>query len=348
MALAGALSSGCFLLHGAPPSGDAGAPRDAGPGATPDAGVPGCVAFAGVIEGLRCPMGRFAPGDRVEVLVQHSVPGCCAGGTGQVTVLPGDAFWTLSSRWSDVCGCCAECECVGPGEERAVTIGPLVPGPNFVRAGGLECVIEAVAPTSCEAAPASATAARVLFPDQTDDVTLHHVASADCGCTPSLIQRDGDVGLELCDCGSSCDDVLTPFEAHAYGSTQPPGDYVRQLGGTELPLAVRAPEDCYPIEAAGLQVRSLDARARPIGEPITWLGVDGAQLLCCAEPLPAVRSEVAADGTIALTLFSCVRDDCACVPDTGTPFTAWHSLGSLPAGRYTARAGAHEARFSVP
>ena len=55
------------------------------------------------------------------------------------------------------------------------------------------------------------------------------------------------------------------------------------------------------------------------------------------------EGERAPDGAIDLTLYSCVQDDCDCVPDRPTDFTAWHSLGALPPGEYSVHAGAASA-----
>lgn len=344
-ALGGLFLGGCCLLM--IDDGSGGGSPDAG--VSVDAGPLVCEDRPGVVESLRCPRGVHRPGERVSVTVSHAVAACCAGGTAHLdTTVEADGSFAITSRWEEVCGCCEECECVGPTQTRAIAIGPLAAGANVVRAGDFECVIEASAPPVCEEVPVTVRAARVLFLDQTDDVTLRHVAPSDCGCESSRVGTPSDLRVQLC-CGAECDDGPVTFEEHVRFPARERGDSSRRLGGTDQPLAVRYVSDCAALEPLGLEVELPDPSIElPHGVPHVWVGVHGEQALCCAEPLPAARSEVGPGGEIVLTLYSCVQDDCACVPDAATPFTAWHSLGSLPAGDYTVRAGAHEARFSVP
>ena len=353
VALAALFASGCFLWHGDDP--DPGPPppprRDAGP-APADAGpTPMCFDTEGAVGGFACPGAIFSPGDYVNIEVSHSVIGCCATGTGRVGVSndsPGE--WYLESYWTDVCECCDECECIGPSDTTTVAIGPLADGVNVVHGDGFSCEIFAGRVAErCESVPASARTARVLFPDQTDDVTFDHVASADCGCAPRVsVGFDELVDFALCECTESCDDVLTAYQGHHVGETRPVGEYSRTLAGTPSPLSVRDPATCRPLEALDLEVALPAHGTRTAGPPLAWVGVSGEEWLCCAEPAPAVRSERAPDGVIDLTLFSCVQEDCACLPDAPTSFTAWHSLGALPPGEYRLRAGAASARFAVP
>lgn len=354
LALAALCATGCFLDHGIappPPARDGGpSARDGGPSPAHDAG-PGAMCSDG--EGFvgigTCPTETFVAGETIELEVWHSWSGCCSSGRGRVLVSRTDAIWTLDSRWEDVCDCCELCDCVGPSEEARVAIGPLVAGVNVVRLarGAAECRIVAEEPSACVDAPASARAARVLFPDQTDDVTLTHVASADCGCAPQVRARELATSLALCDCGTACDDAITHYQGHARGAPRPVGEYVRTLGGAASPLSVRDRSQCSPVAPLGVTVELPDPTAHTAGEPLVWVGVASEVALCCAMPEPAVSAEVAPDGAIDLTVFSCVQADCACVPDAPTPFTAWHSLGPLAAGSYTVIAGEHRARFRV-
>ena len=174
------------------------------------------------------------------------------------------------------------------------------------------------------------------------------MATADCGCTARVEASGDDLSLSLCDCTDSCDDVITPYQAHAVGPARSIGEHPRSLGGAAAPLSVRAPDECYPLPALGLHVELPDPSARQVGPPLVWVGIDGEQGLCCADPLPAVRGEVAPDGVIDLTLYSCVQEDCFCLPDAPTPFTAWYSLGPVPPGDYVIVAGSERARFHVP
>ncbi|MCZ7687251.1 MAG: hypothetical protein M5U28_54360 [Sandaracinaceae bacterium] len=83
------------------------------------------------------------------------------------------------------------------------------------------------------------------------------------------------------------------------------------------------------------------------GPALTWVAVEGEEWLCCADPAPVVDQLDTTEGGIALRLSSCVTEDCACVPDLLTPVRAWYSLGELPPGTYSLRAGGVATTFTV-
>jgi len=272
LALGAVLATGCYLDHGIDPSRF---------GPPPDAGSDPRMCFEG--DGhldFACPTGTFAPGETIELEVWHSWGGCCSSGVGHVEVSHAGDVWTLASRWEDVCDCCERCACVGPGENVRVTVGPLFPGVNVIRSErvAVECRIVAEEPSLCIEAPTATRTARVLFPDQSDDVTLTHVAGSDCGCDPRVRVRDLETSLALCDCGDVCDDAITLYQGHARGPARPPGDYVRVLGGATSPLSVRDPSECHPSTPLGITLELPDPTAQTTGEPLVWVGVTGEHL----------------------------------------------------------------------
>jgi hypothetical protein len=205
-------------------------------------------------------------------------------------------------------------------------------------------------PPLCHAvAGATSTVSRVLLADQPLTVTLRANESSSCACRPRVAAGASfSFVLEACDCCETCDCIDPGYEASVVRAAPPPGDYELELPGGARPLAVREGSQCRVTgEPTGLRVVGPSPELRT-GEPrIWWAAVSGEEWLCCVPPLPAVSQGIGPMGEIALTVSSCVTEDCACVPPGPTPFEAWHALGEIGPGVYTVVAGRHRATITV-
>jgi hypothetical protein len=61
-----------------------------------------------------------------------------------------------------------------------------------------------------------------------------------------------------------------------------------------------------------------------------------------------VEEGIGPAGEIALTLLSCLPDPCDCGIGILRPTETWVSLGELPPGPHSVRAGSFSANFVVP
>jgi hypothetical protein len=298
------------------------------------------------------------PLDAVVTLeVEHGVGGCCSAREPRVEVTSAGPYeHHVETSW-EVCSCCAECECLGPHETRSITIGPLAGGRHVIEGGGTSCVVQVGTihpppppPPLCD--PFAATEVRgatVLYPDQPLGVTVRSLdARGRCGCRPALRdQGPGLVGLELCDCCEDCDCIDFGYEAGWMSDPRPVGAHHLAFGGVAHDVLVVRPESCAPRVAGGLDIVGPEADLAQGGRPLWWAYVRGTEMLCCAEPAPAIRHERGPDGSFDLELASCVMADCACV-GSPVPYGAWHLLGELTRGSYVVRIDGLEQRFEVP
>ena len=183
------------------------------------------------VEGLRCPEEVFAVGEVARVEFRHRVGVCCESGTSTIGVGSiGPGTWSVSASWV-ACECHELLDCLGPGDESIVEVGPLVEGVNIVRAGAFECAIEAEAASECGAVEAGFIAPRVLFDDQRFATSLGHEAPGDCGCSPEVTSRGRTIDLRLCGCGDACDAALTSYSGSWIGDTHDEGNFTYQIGG---------------------------------------------------------------------------------------------------------------------
>lgn len=330
IAIAPALA-GCFLFHEPAPDGE----PDAGTTPAPifDGGGAVCDTYPAFFHRMSCP--ASAPvGSSVEVTVDHAPGACCGSGAGSLrgrAVEPGS--FEIDGTWT-ACECCESCRCVGPSSSATVTVGPIARGENVVFAGGVGCSVEGVDREGCDVVPAGAVAPRVLFEDQRFTTTLSMDETADCGCMPSIEATASSVDLLLCGCADFCDTVFATYLGnHREAGPRSLGEHSVTLGGEVRALSVVPRGSCRPLEARELSILGVEDRGARSGPRVVWAAIASGEALCCAEPQPAVSGEARPDGTIALTLYSCVREDCECV-GFDTPFTAWHDLGELAPGTY--------------
>lgn len=340
----GLLVQGCYMDHG--PGADAGARPDAGPECAREPSPP---SFA-------CPPSAL-PHDAVVTLeVEHGITECCSARAPQVEVRStGPYSHRVESSW-EVCSCCEACECLGPRETRTVTLGPLAAGRHVLEGGGTSCVIDVgmgphPPPPVCELYRASeARGPTVLYPDQPLGVTARSLdAGGHCGCRPALSGTGvgSTLDFELCDCCIDCDCIDFGYEVGWMSDPRPVGAHHFVFGGVEHHVQVVRPESCSPRTAEGLAIVGPDSELSQGGRALWWAYVRGTEVLCCAEPAPAIRHERGPDGGFDLELASCVMADCAC---GGTPvgYGAWHLLGELTPGSYVVRIDGIEERFEVP
>lgn len=339
------LASGCYLDHG--PGADAGARPDGGPECPREPSAPR----------FSCPPSALPHDAIVTLEVEHGVTGCCDARAPEVEVTsPGPYSHRVESSW-EVCSCCEACECLGPRETRSVTIGPLAAGRHVIEGGGTSCVIEVgfgpppPPPPLCEPFRASEVRGPTfLYPEQPLGVTVRSLdAAGHCGCRPALRETGvGSVlGFELCDCCQDCDCIDLGYEVGWMSDPRPVGAHRFDLGGVEHRVEFVRPEQCAPRTAEGLAIVGPDPDLSQGGRALWWAYVRGTEVLCCAEPAPAIRGERGPDGAFDLELASCVMADCACA---GSPvgYGAWHLLGELTRGSYIVRIDGFEERFEVP
>lgn len=334
-----ALIAGCYLDHGH--GADAGAPADAET----------CAREAVPVE-LECPPPVVRAGDEVALDITHGVVRCCSARAPDVEVAHASPFdHAISASW-EVCSCCDACDCIGPQQRETVSLGVLAPGTHTIRAGERTCTVTVASdppPPMCRAIEATEVrGATVLYPDQPVAATIRSVgAFAGCGCRPLVRDVLDAVELQVCDCCDACGCIDHGYEAGWINGPHPVGEHTFFLAGTPLHVRVVPPDSCSPRAPTELAIVGPDESLTQGGERFYWAVLRGSESLCCAEPLPAVRHGVAADGALELSLASCAIDPCDCV-GTPRPYEAWHLLGELVPGDHVVRIAGLEQRFTVP
>jgi hypothetical protein len=324
-------ASGCYAEHGLDGRTDAGsAPRaDTAPALdTGTIAVDGgsCRALPTNVNGLSCPS-VVAPGAPVSVTLDHGASACCGDDAARlVASRTGDHTITLSPSW-DSCGCCEDCECVGPVVSQSIDVGPLTAGTWTVigdAARGVTCtiIVEAV---DCDSHPIDEAIVPDASPFDEPLPVLLRASGGSCGCIPRGeydTGREGGthVGLERCGC-SDIDPCVDPgYEATALVPVPPfIGPFMASTDVGPITSQIVDVSTCNP----GPRVVSLE----PLGidpsvihdAPIHVFGrVVYEAAFCCAMPLPLAREvRVGAIDRRVFELLNCVTVDCLC--DLGPP-----------------------------
>lgn len=338
LALAATIT-GCFDAHGTGP--------DAGP--LVDAPVMCELRAASVLE-LSCPSVVVA-GTAATITVTTAPVACCSSGTVRSRVRRAGTTHTVSLEW-DACDCCEGCRCIGPIEEVTVGLGELEAGSHRVEVHGSTCVIEALPPTGVECGPPFASteflAPRHLYEGQEYPVTLTSEPASSCSCTPRVTGAETlSYALELCDCCDACECIDPGYQASHVRAPLPIGTHLVGFPHGSGEVTVHAYAECRPIDVTNVVVVPPRRDLVTSGPALTWVAVEGEEWLCCAEPAPVVDQLDTTEPGIALRLSSCVNEDCDCVPTSPTTARAWYSLGELPAGTYSLRAGEVATTFTV-
>lgn len=340
LAAAAVVAAGCADSHGTR--------DDGGPPPPVDGGGDGamCRVLPGTVMSMEC---AVSPSGEAIATITTSPTACCSAGTVTPSVEHGPSSIDVSLVWN-ACDCCEACRCIGPIQTIDVSLGVLPPGTYAVRSEGATCTLEVGPPPMCHPAEADeARFATVLFDDQPFAATVIDRGPSGCGCTPALAPFDGaslSLDLQLCSCCEACDCIDPGYEASRIGSPLPLGTHPVVIPHGVSQVVVTTRDQCRPLTPAALRIVSPDPSLRQSATQIHWAVVSGSEMLCCAPPAPAVDEGIGPAGERALALYSCVREDCACIgPEVS--FEAWHALGDLPAGTHVVRAGPFEATVTV-
>jgi len=334
---------------------DTGAPDTSAPDVAPppiDAG-PGCFEGTPYVQELVCPE-LILEGTPARVSLTVVNGGCCSGGetTTEVTTTPSGEI-VIDARMT-VCDCCAECDCIGPIETTSVDLPPLAPGRHLVRAGEQECAIEVRPAGACRPLPTTdVRMPRAIFSDQELPISLISRLGDGCGCTPRQMGTVGDpaatLGMELCDCCDACACVDGGYEASVVHRAPPLGTQTVNIDGL-MPSYVSVMERSAcrgDMRPTAVRVE-LPTGSVHSGPRLTWLVVTGEETVCCVEPFYVVESRRTGD-FFEVDLNYCPPElDCDCVPPGPTSFEAWHALGELAPGGYSAIVGGEALSFTVP
>lgn len=330
---------GCFDTHGVAVDGG------------PDTGVVCELRPASVME-LECPLLATAA-EPVVVVVTSSPNACCASGDVLPSVRTSGQLHEVTLEW-DACDCCDTCRCIGPIASTEIDLGLLAPGRHTVEAGGQSCFIDVIAPPTpveCHppAGPTDFRAPAHLFEDQAYPTTLTSDSSGSCSCSPRVVGADTlSYSLALCGCCDECECIDPGYQASDVRDPLPRGTHLVTTPHGASQVTVHARSECRLVDATAISIVP-PRRDLLIGGPaLTWARVDGEEWLCCATPQTVVEQVDTTGSGIALQLYSCVTDDCDCVPATPTPTSAWLALGELaPGTTYSARAGDVVATFTA-
>ena len=358
LALSTSLSAGCYASYGLSTASDDAGVEDASFVDViyiPDLGM--CSALPSTVGGLTCPS-LVAPGDPVLVTVQHSSNICCSTDAARLVPQPsGPRSIALLPSW-DSCGCCAECDCVGPTVRQALDLGPLEAGTWTVTADaarGFTCTIEVRATACAQQDVRDALAPTAVRVGEQVPVLLH-APSASCGCTPrgfSSVGREGGyyVGLEACGCSPSDPCVDPPYEATAFvdgSSLVGPWSAMTTTGTVTTEIVAQTACTSGPF-ARSVEILGIDGAARhdsPIG---VFARVEYEQAYCCTVPLPVASERFSPDPTGRhYDLLNCAGGDCSCIPGPAVALTAIVYLGQFGPGAQRVTIGGVESNFVVP
>ncbi|MCB9593596.1 MAG: hypothetical protein H6719_12755 [Sandaracinaceae bacterium] len=344
LALITAPLAGCFDMHGLGDS-DAGPPEA-------DAGALMCELYPGAVMELSCPSVVVA-GTSAVVRVQTSPTTCCDSGTVRRQVETVGRRHLVELEW-DACDCCPTCRCVGPIEEVEITLENLFDlGAHTVEAGGATCTFEVLAPTpsTCGPAPGGGgfRAPEHVLEGQPYPATLTSEPGFGCDCRPRVVGAESlSYALELCDCCDECDCIDGGYQAGHVHDPLPVGTHMVGFPHGAGQVEVHPRDECAEIPAVSLEVEGPRLDLVQGGQRLWWVRATGEALVCCVTPEPVVEQLATADdGSIALRMLSCHREDCDCV-GRPVPTSAWFSLGELPSGRQLVRLGDLVATFEVP
>lgn len=342
LTLALVFSSGCFGAHG--PEGEV----DAGPPSA-DAGPPMCELYGASILFLECPATVIA-GEPASVTISTSPAACCGSGTIRPTYRNEGGVHRISIEW-DACECCETCRCVGPIDDVVVQTDPLDEGVHTVDVDGTTCTVEAIALADCRS-PTSSTNFRAplhLLEGQSYPTTLTSEPSASCACNPVVVGADTlGYSLQLCGCCDLCDCIDPGYQASYVRDALPVGDHAVGIPHGESQVTVHPRAECYEIDPTGLTIEPPRTDLVQGGPALFWARITGEEWTCCAVPTPVVERLDTTDGSIALTLMSCVTIDCDCEPTGPTGTSTWFSLGELRSGTHRIRLGGLSETVIVP
>ena len=358
LVLGSSLVAGCYATYGLSTASDDAGVEDASFVDViyiPDLGM--CSALPSTVGGLTCPS-LVAPGDPVLVTVQHAPTICCSGDAARLVAQPsGPRSIALLPSW-DSCGCCAECDCVGPTVRQALDLGPLTEGVWTVTADaarGFTCTIEVRATTCVQQDVRDALAPTAVRADEQVPVLLH-APGASCGCTPrgfSRVGREGGyyVGLETCGCSPSDPCVDPPYEATAFvdGSSLVGPWSATTTMGTVTTQIVRPTACTSGPFVRSVELLGVDPAARhdaPIGV-FARVGYEAA--FCCIEPKPIATELFSPDPSGRhYELLNCADGDCSCIPGPAVSLSAVVYLGQFGPGAQRVTVGGVETSFVVP
>lgn len=213
--------------------------------------------------------------------------------------------------------------------------------------------IDAGSASTCSVANATETRMpRFLHEGQPFAATIHAI-SGECGCTAAIppILFSHSLRMELCSCCQACDCVGGSYEASIDSVSLPVGSTTLSIPhGSASVVVVPATTVEHSVVVTNLRVVGPDHASPGGGPPLWWVEVTGTDALCCATPMPLVDVDPMANhftSGIALAATSAAQDPCACL-GRPMPFTAWHSLGVLPADHYTLTINGVTTTFSTP
>ncbi len=353
------LTAGCYAEHGLDGRRDAGrsdgSVRDAGiawPDAPPIADAGLCRALPTFIEGLRCPATAEA-GAPVIVELTHSASACCGEDAARIEATrTGERGIVLTPSW-DSCGCCEDCECVGPRVTQSIDVGPLSEGIWTVATDrAMGCTI-VVGEFECVGHPVEAAIVPDASPIDEPLPVLLQASGLSCGCTPRgtyYMPREGPafVGLERCSCSDEDPCVDAGYEATALVPVPP----------FERPFTANT--DVGPITSQIVDPSRCGGGMRVVG--VAPIGIDPDVIhdapvhvfadvtyeasYCCSPPTALARALPSA-GFPAYELLNCTLEDCDCIGPVRTLSAVVH-LGTIAPGTTMVQLGGFDFPISIP